>query len=168
MNILTKALVGVSVLLLATMSFAADTGKETSTYTVDAAQKGSGHGSGKGHWGITVLGGIGQTDIEIYDKNTQKTTLTHTRSTVSTHLHYDAQTQHWSGTTAVVSCRNLRGAKMKGCKFVRYAKPINLYDIKVNLDSENLGTISYKDRYKISGGTEVVTTVSHHFSKKHS
>ncbi|WP_330924756.1 hypothetical protein [Candidatus Sororendozoicomonas aggregata] len=160
MNTLTKAVVGVSIALLTTMSFAADTGKETSTYKVDAGKKGSGEGSGEGRWGIIILGGVGKTDLEIYDTNTQKTNLTHTKSSVVTHLHHDMTTKLWSGTTSVAHCKDLPGAPMKGCQFVKYAKPIPLYDIKVNLDSENLGTVSFKDRYNVQG-TEVITTVSY-------
>ncbi len=164
MNTLTKALAGVSISLLTTLSFAAETGKEASTYNVDAGKAGSGKGEGTGNWGITSFGGTGQKDIAIYDTNTQKTTLTNTKSEISVHLHYEAATNVWTGALSVLSCKNIKeNSNLDGCKFVKLIKPIELYDIKVNLDEKNLGTVSYKDNFKVLG-TTVVTTASYKFS----
>ncbi|WP_330925316.1 hypothetical protein [Candidatus Sororendozoicomonas aggregata] len=176
MNVLTKLLVGVSIALLATMSFAADVGNEVSTYKIDGGNLGSGSGSGKGDWGIkktegkyqsnneTLAAGKGQTDITIYDTNTQKTTLTNTRSVILVSLHNDAATNNWRGTLSVLSCKNLGGKTINGCNLVKLIKPIDLYDIKVNLDSDNSGTVSFKNDLHVLG-VKAVATASYKLSK---
>ena len=167
MNVLVKVIIGASISLLTTMGFAA-IGKEVSTYKIDGGTSGSGVGFGKGYWGIatsdgeyqdnseSLAAGKGQTDIVIYDVNTQKTPLTHVKSKIAVNLHKDAATNVWSGKLSVMECTNL-GGKVDGCDHVKIEKPVKLYDIKVNMDSENSGTVSFKENVYTFGITAVET-----------
>ncbi|WP_330924754.1 hypothetical protein [Candidatus Sororendozoicomonas aggregata] len=163
MNTLTKVLVGASVSLLTSMGFAADTGKETSTFAFKAGQT-SGEGSGAGHWGMTSHKDGSGKHIVIFDRHTEKTESTQAKLSTSTHLNYDATKNQWTGTTAILCCKDLTGAKTKVCSHLKYPRPIELSDIQVNLDSENQGTVSYMDEFTVEG-MKVTTAAFYKFSK---
>ncbi|WP_330925317.1 hypothetical protein [Candidatus Sororendozoicomonas aggregata] len=158
MNILAKVLVGASIGLLTTVSFAAGTGNEVSTSKISGGWLGSGIRLGKGYWSIAESvddyddDGDIRTDIMIYDIAAQKTAYTNTTSEASLHLYKDVNTYKWYGTFFEIRCKNL-GGMFDGCHL---GLSTHLSDIKVELNPDNVGMIAFKRYINVLGKTSVV------------
>ncbi len=164
MNTFTKVFVGVSVSLLTTMSFAANKGNETSTYKIQAGQKCSGDGSGKGHWTFMAKSDGTGNKIMIHDQSTMKTTDSHFNLTTKTKLSYNASTKAWTGTTTVLKCKDLDDAKTKACQYLKLKQPMQLSKINSTLNAEHLGNVSYEEKLTVQG-VQVTSDATFTFTK---
>lgn len=155
MNTFARAFIGVFVLLSSTLSFAVDTGTEVSAFTLKGGLFISGTGSGKGHWGINPVNPDENeySNLFIHDTSTHHITLANLELETSTHLHYSSPTNEWDGTVSVLKCKDLSNhlVSIDACKFIKIAQPMDIKDIKVDLDSDNLGTVSGEIDFKVSG-----------------
>lgn len=155
MNTLIKALLGASVFSLASLASAVDSGVQQSVYDIDGGSLGSGDGSGGGTWGLTTFRN-GDISISIADTATQITTLTGTIVESTLNLSYTAATGTWSGTSTPTKCTR-SGGLFDGCGFIALNVPVSVYDIVVDLDDDNLGTISQKSSNTAAGVTAITT-----------
>ncbi len=111
-------------------------GKETSKFSVKiGALNGSGYGSGS--WQINSLeNNTSSYKIKITDSSTVKTSLSSTSVTADIEITYDSAKDSYSGTSTPRSCSGT-------CDGVVIGDPTAIANIAVNLDENNMGTVTH-------------------------
>ncbi|CAA0102911.1 Uncharacterised protein [BD1-7 clade bacterium] len=151
---LTRSFIGAACLAASSLALAADSGLQTSEYDIDGGFLGSGGGTGSGTWGVSTSRN-GDVTISINDSGNQRTTLTNTVVASNIVMTKRADTGIWSGTSTPRSCSG------SGCNFVKLDVPVELYGILVELDANNVGTVTqYSDNSAagVTATTQVIYT----------